>query len=85
MAAGPTHAPPIEPRTEEDERQYQLLATPLGVSGSGMTRYAAAMYFRGTGQLGDELLEAYRICCKLDAEDPIETARLRGASGIHDG
>lgn len=54
---------------DEDRRQYALLKTPLGKPGSGMVRYGAAMYFHRSGRLTTDLLEAYRICCKLDHED----------------
>jgi len=70
----------IEPqmlKSDEDRRQFVLLSTPLGEPGSGMTRYGAAMYFNRIGLLGVELLEAYRICSKLDAEDPAAVAASR--------
>lgn len=68
----------ISLRDAEDSRQMRLLQTPLGEPGSGMTRYAAAMHFHKTGRLGPHLLEAYRICCKLDGEDPLAVAASRG-------
>ena len=58
-----------ELHNDEDRRQYSLLKTPLGKPGSGMARYGAAMYFHRSGRMTPELLEAYRICCKLDHED----------------
>lgn len=42
-----------------------------------MVRYGAAMHFHMTGRIGAELLEAYRICCKLDGEDPVAVWRAR--------
>lgn len=64
---------------EEDRRQVALLRLPLGGKGSGMTRYAAAMHFHRAGLISADLLEAYRICCKLDDEDPEALAdRLAG-------
>ena len=45
---------------------------------SGIERYSAAMHFYQNGKLSAELLEIYRICCKLDHEDPIRVARLEG-------
>ena len=58
-----------ELHSEEDRRQYSLLTTPLGKPGSGMVRYGAAMHFHRSGRMKPEMLEAYRICCKLDHED----------------
>jgi len=55
-----------ELHSEEDRRQYSLLTTPLGKPGSGMVRYGAAMHFHRSGRMKPEMLEAYRICCKLD-------------------
>ena len=68
---------PIEPDNAEDERQLALLEMPLGVSGSGWHRYGAAMYFYRRGKLDADMLEAYRICCNLDNEDPYAVARSR--------
>ncbi|HSO47020.1 MAG TPA: hypothetical protein VLQ68_03720 [Rhizobiaceae bacterium] len=65
----------------EDERQRRLLETPVGLPGSGRTRYAAAMYFWRTGAIDERLLEIYRICCKLDDEDPLAVARQEGIAG----
>jgi hypothetical protein len=48
----------------------QNLLTPLGLSGSGRQRYAAAMALFEAGQISDEALEIYRICSLLDHEDP---------------
>lgn len=73
---------PIMADTSEDARQLELLTTPLGIRGSGFLRYGAAMYFHKQGKLDAELLEAYRICCRLDAEDPYAVARSRtGVAG----
>ncbi|MCB1386384.1 MAG: hypothetical protein KDJ80_10655 [Nitratireductor sp.] len=72
--------PQIRAVCDEDERQLALLATPLGRAGSGMTRYAAAMYFHRSGRLDDDLLEAYRICCKLDHEDVLAVLKSREKS-----
>lgn len=68
---------PIEPVTAEDERQLALLKLPLGQPGSGMIRYGAAMYFYRCGMLHADTLEAHRICCNLDFEDPQAVARSR--------
>jgi len=64
--------------TIEDETQKRLLNTPPGPVRSGYERYSAAMHFYQTGKISAELLEIYRICCKLDHEDPIRVARLEG-------
>lgn len=72
---------PIEIDTGEDEEQLALLRLPLGEPGSGMTRYGAAMYFFQRGKLGSETLEAYRICCNLDSEDPARVAHSRRKEG----
>jgi hypothetical protein len=65
-------------RDSEEERQLALLHMPVGIPGSGYARYQAAMYFHTLGRIGDELLEIYRICCKLDDEDPVAVARHEG-------
>lgn len=64
-------------RTERDE-QWELVNTPLGEPWSGRARYAAAMYFHKSGELGAEALEIYRICSRLDREDPLAILRERG-------
>lgn len=63
---------------EERIAQLRLLATPLGERGSGFVRYAAAMHFWRTGEIGADELEVFRICARLDAEDPADWARSRG-------
>lgn len=42
----------------------------MGERGSGCVRYAAAMYFNRRGMIGEETLEAYRICAPDDDKDP---------------
>ncbi|MEO0328361.1 MAG: hypothetical protein AAF217_07145 [Pseudomonadota bacterium] len=54
--------------------QLRLLDTPLGEPGSGYTRYAAAMWLHLNGYMTHNRLEAYRICCKRDDEDPTKFA-----------
>ena len=54
----------------QDREEWENLRIPLGVPGSGLVRYAAAMHLRQRGLLDDETLERYRICCRLDWEDP---------------
>jgi hypothetical protein len=67
-----------EPDTESAE-QWALVNTPLGQNWSGRTRYAAAMYFYKRGELSAEALEVYRLCSRLDSEDPLPIIRERGA------
>lgn len=55
---------------QQKDNQYQLLKTPLGINGSGYTRYTAAMWMFQNGLMNSEKLESYRICCKHDFEDP---------------
>ena len=65
------------PDTEPNE-QWELVNTPLGEAWSGRTRYAAAMYFYKRGELPPEALEVYRLCSRLDGEDPLSIMRDRG-------
>lgn len=67
----------IDAETDQDLWQLDLLRLPLGEPGSGMHRYGAAMYFHKRGKLDAEQLEAYRICCNLDFEDPERVIRSR--------
>ncbi|WP_417410439.1 hypothetical protein [Hoeflea sp.] len=53
----------------------------LGSPESGWHRYGAAIYFYLLGKLDAETLEAYRICCDLDLEDPAAVAGSRRAAG----
>ncbi|MGB3899157.1 MAG: hypothetical protein WA973_11435 [Mesorhizobium sp.] len=64
-----------DPETAE---QWRLVNTPLGEEWSGRTRYAAAMYFHKRGEMDAETLEVYRICARLDREDPLPIIRERG-------
>ena len=58
--------------TDRDIREnWKLVRTPLGVPWSGRTRYAAAAFFYRQGMMDAEVLEAYRILSRLDAEDPV--------------
>ena len=56
----------------------QLVNTPLGEKWSGRTRYAAAMFFYKRDEMSAETLEVYRICARLDSEDPLPIIRDRG-------
>jgi hypothetical protein len=57
-----------------------MLATPLAEPGSGRHRYGAAMTFYNAGLIGADVLEVYRICANLDAEDPAAILTARGLS-----
>ena len=48
---------------------------PPGAEWSGRARYAAAMYFCQRGEMTADVLEIYRICSRLDAEDPVSVLR----------
>ncbi|WP_027166572.1 hypothetical protein [Mesorhizobium sp. WSM3224] len=74
MASG---AGNLEAEAEAAE-QWALVNTPLGEMWSGRTRYAAAMYFYKRGEMNAETLEVYRICARLDAENPLPIIRDRG-------
>ena len=63
---------------QETAVQWALVNTPLGEPWSGRTRYAAAMYFYKGGELSAEALEVYRLCSRLDSEDPLPIIRERG-------
>ncbi len=68
----------------ERDKNLMLIRTPVGRKGSGRERYAAAMYFFQTGELDAETLEIYRICAKLDNEDPIAILKKRGTGHVID-
>ncbi|TPN76808.1 hypothetical protein [Mesorhizobium sp. B1-1-5] len=63
---------------EEAAEQWELGNTPLGEKWSGRTRYAAAMFFYKRGEMSAETLEVYRICARLDSENPLPIIRDRG-------
>ena len=62
---------------KEAAQQWALVNTPLGEEWSGRTRYAAAMYFYKRGEMSAEALEVYRICSRLDSQDPLSIIRDR--------
>ncbi len=62
----------------EEREQWRLVTTPLGQPWSGRARYAAAMFFYRRGAMSAEALEVYRLCSRLDAEDPLPIIRERG-------
>lgn len=65
---------PTAPMTDP----YRLIRTPLGLPGSGRTRYGAAMALFARGLLGEAALEVYRICSPLDGQDPAPLLVERG-------
>ena len=60
---------------EETLENWTLIRTPPGTEWSGRTRYAAAMFFFQKGEMTAEVLEVYRICSRLDDEDPLDVLR----------
>ena len=60
---------------EETRQNWQLILTPAGEEWSGRTRYAAAMFFYRAGEMSAEVLEIYRICSRIDAEDAVDALR----------
>lgn len=62
----------------EAAENWALVNTPLGEQWSGRARYAAAMYFYRRGEMNAETLEVYRLCSRLDSEDPLKIVRDRG-------
>lgn len=61
---------PITLASEQDRIEWRHLQAPVGEPQSGFTRYAAAMYFHGRGQIDKATLEAYRIVAKCDGSLP---------------
>ena len=57
---------------EETCQNWDLIKTPPGIAWSGRTRYAAATFLYHRGEMSAEVLEVYRICSRLDAEDPLD-------------
>ena len=62
----------------EIRENWTLVNTPLGEDWSGRTRYAAAMFFYKRGEMSAEALEVYRLCSRLDHQDPLSIIRDRG-------
>ena len=62
----------------EIRENWTLVNTPLGEEWSGRTRYAAAMFFYKRGEMSAEALEVYRLCSRLDHQDPLSIIRDRG-------
>lgn len=57
---------------DETLLNWNLIRTPPGTEWSGRTRYAAATFFYHRGEISAEVLEVYRICSRIDAEDPVD-------------
>ena len=64
-------------RDAEDAENWALVDTPLGEPWSGRARYAAAMHFFRRGVMNAETLEVYRLCSRLDDQDPLPLLRER--------
>jgi hypothetical protein len=62
----------------EIRENWTLVNAPLGEEWSGRTRYAAAMFFYKRGEMTAEALEVYRLCSRLDRQDPLSIIRDRG-------
>ncbi len=60
---------------DETRRHWEMIKMAPGIEWSGRARYAAAMFFYQRGLLDAETLEVYRICSRLDAEDPAMVLR----------
>ena len=60
---------------EDDLDFWRQILTPTGVEWSGRARYAAAMHFHLQGDMSAGVLEIYRICSRLDDEDPLDALR----------
>jgi hypothetical protein len=75
-AAGSGEPGPLD--DAEIREQWALVNTPLGEEWSGRTRYAAAMFFHKRGDMNADTLEVYRLCSRLDSEDPLPIIMDRG-------
>lgn len=67
--------------SHEDEMQLSLLSARPGEHDSGLTRYAAAMYFFQRGMISAATLEVYRCCSPFDGEDPLPVLYRLGLAG----
>ena len=61
--------------TDEDRENWVLILTPAGEEWSGRARYAAAMHFFRKDEMSAEVLEVYRICSRIDHEDPVDALK----------
>lgn len=60
---------------DETKQHWEMIKLPVGAEWSGRARYAAAVFFYQQGLMNAETLEVYRICSRLDAEDPAAVLR----------
>lgn len=60
---------------DELEQAWREIESPPGADWSGRARYAAAMTLYRHGMMDAETLEIYRICSRLDREDPLSVMR----------
>lgn len=60
---------------KDDARFWSEILAPTGIEWSGRARYAAAMHFYTCGVMDAETLEIYRICSRMDDEDPLDVLR----------
>lgn len=71
------------PATPDEEREiaenWALINTPLGEEWSGRARYAAAMFFYKRDEMSADTLEVYRVCSRLDFDDPLAILEARGS------
>lgn len=59
----------------QTRRNWRIIMTPPGAEWSGRARYAAAMYFYQRGDMASDTLEVYRICSRIDAENPVDVLK----------
>ncbi|MBI1218803.1 MAG: hypothetical protein GC186_09675 [Rhodobacteraceae bacterium] len=57
---------------------WAIVASTATGDWAGRARYAAAMALYQQGEMTAEVLEVYRICSRLDAEDALTVLALRG-------
>ena len=57
---------------------WEVLASTSAREWAGRARYAAAMSLYQKGEIPADVLEVYRICSRLDAEDALTLLALRG-------
>ena len=60
---------------DETLSNWKLILTPAGEEWSGRARYAAAMHFYRAGEMSADVLEIYRICSRIDHENPLDVLR----------
>lgn len=60
---------------DDDREHWVQILIPPGEPWSGRARYAAAMHFHLAGAMEADVLEVYRICSRLDGEDPLDALR----------